>query len=169
MESGSWREGIPFVNLGQRPEWVNEFFNMVSLQDGDSEAVEIMAVRKGDWSRVVGPGDVPGEREKQGPVDESRNKLIPSESILPPHIEEKTFGEQPFFPTDRRPVDFRRPMDFHRKQAIGLLCCWRDLLSKIWKLFKQPIWWSTLYQLILTSNRTKHGNRYIQLMGYIGS
>ena len=47
-----------------------------------------------------------GEREsvRKGHVDEPRN-AIPSGSMLPQHLEEGIIGEQPPFPTDRRPID----------------------------------------------------------------
>ena len=46
IETRSWNERIPFVNLELQSEWVNEFLNMVSRQDENSEAVEVMAVQK---------------------------------------------------------------------------------------------------------------------------
>ena len=75
IESGSWKEGILFVNLELQSKWVNEFFDMVARPDENSEAVEVIAVRQRDWSR-------------EGPVDEPQTILIPSGNIFPPHIEE---------------------------------------------------------------------------------
>ena len=76
---------------------------------------------------MAGPGDVPGKRENAGPEDVPGNISIPSRNILPPHIEEKTFGIQLLFPTTRRPLDFCRPRDFHQTSSMTESANFEDL------------------------------------------
>ena len=76
---------------------------------------------------MAGPGDVLGKRENVGPEDAPGNISIPSGNILPPHIEEKTFGIQPLFPITRRPLDFHRPRDFYQASSVTESANFKDL------------------------------------------
>ena len=120
------------------------------MQVENSGPVEVIA----GWREIQGPGDVPGEKEKLGPVDEPQNISIPSGSMFAPHIEEETFGEQPLFSTTQRPMDFRRSMDFYRTSSGSGSANFDDLQA----------WFSTFKIYIGTHLTTQEQEQAIRLL-----